>query len=342
MTAASLSARAALILTLVLTLTRLAQQWSVISQSGSPSIIDVAWSSDGEYIAIAFSTTIDVVPAQGTAPAVTVQVIGDLREVAWNFDNTLIAAASREGVISIIQRSTYSVIATLQGETDWLLGNLDWHPSENLLALSVYDGGRRVSDVLVWNTDIEQIQMRVAEEAILLSGELIPAIDWHDDGNRLAFALADRVKVWDFTQQRVVAEFQSPPDPELRPVRVDALAWKPDDDILAVAALYSGLSLWNAETGQVTGPMAALQASEVNWSPGGQYLAFSDGSQLTIADGSTLQVLRVYTSPTYAWEFSWNDLDDLVLNQRRNVATLDFDDIPTVTPTHALASTPVP
>jgi WD40 repeat protein len=180
------------------------------------------------------------------------------------------------------------------------------------------------------------------EEAILLSGEMIPAIDWHDDGNRLAFALADRVKVWDFTQQRVAAEFQSPPDPELRPVRVDALAWKPDDDILAVAALYNGLSLWNAETGQVTGPVAALQASEINWSPDGQYLAFSDGSQLTIADGSTLQVLRVYTSPTYAWEFSWNDHDDLVLNQSRGVATLDFDDIPTVTPTHVPASTPVP
>jgi WD40 repeat protein len=63
--------------------------------------------------------------------------------VRWNFDGSMIATGGLDGTIKVWDGNTGELIATID-ENAGLITSLCWHPNQNLLASTSYDGDLRV------------------------------------------------------------------------------------------------------------------------------------------------------------------------------------------------------
>lgn len=64
-------------------------------------------------------------------------------QVTWNFDGTIIATGDLAGIIRIWDAQSGEVVMTIEEHKD-LITALAWHPDQNLLASTSYDGYMRV------------------------------------------------------------------------------------------------------------------------------------------------------------------------------------------------------
>jgi WD40 repeat protein len=321
--------------------------WFLIAQTGNLGVQDVSWSSDGQYIAVGYADgTITVsIPGEAT-PIFTSQVTQNdsgIRRLEWNYNNTLLAAAARDGFVYIINVNTLSVQSVLREADDTGFLEIRWHPHQNLLA-STSRMGTLLTDertnLKIWNVDIGTVEVRI-EPVTDEAWRYIFGLDWDSDGQLLAFTHDRTLYIWDLTENSIIQQQYFAPSQTEFPYGLNRIAWQPNTSIIAIADFEGGILLWDTDTEQLAEIIPTVDAVDLDWSEDGNYLAFT-GRYLYIADGTTFAVLRTYGEQELISEIDWSDTDEIVVGLNYEAQIVEVDQLPTVTPTTVPTLTPTP
>ncbi len=186
----------------------------------------IAWSPDGNTLAA--SSAAGEVVLWENGESILQAATGQSANGVTFSTNGLLAVGGQDGRVKIWRLSTREIIATLENAPVWV-DKLAWSPTCNQLAFSV---GREVH---VWDGDL-QVVVRLNFESSSVLG-----IDWRGDGEYLAIAGYQGVKIW-HTQN-----WQA--DPVILSVATAsvAIAWSPDGKYLASGNMDRTISVleWN-------------------------------------------------------------------------------------------------
>jgi WD40 repeat protein len=220
-----------------------------------------------------------------------------ISDLEWNHDGGRLAVATNDVGTFIVDISTHqNVDARGTGGTGGPRnGGVAWSSddqyiatfSNGLMLVSIYDSAV-TSDRILYIRDVDDAD--------------VTAIDWSNVDNYLAVADFDgTVQIWNMQQVN---------DPQLvteHNLVTNALAWSPDDSLLALGV--EDLLLVDPSTGDVVNTLTGHTdvIIDIKWSPDGQLIA-SGGLDnfIRIWDASTGAELASYTSNTRIPLFDWN------------------------------------
>ncbi len=216
---------------------------------------------------------------------------GQVAGLAWSPARSLLAAASIDGPIHVLDVATGQVKYALAGHRN-ATASIAWRPGdEGTLASAGQDG-----KVRLWKLVGEQ-----AEAVELAAGAgWAERVAWSPDGQLLASAAGKKLRLWSPTGD-LVHEY---PD---HPSTILDIDWQPGGGPLASVA-YGKLQLW------LPGQNEAVQKFEwkgsmlvLAWSPNGQYIATGDQDRTVhfwiVASGEDLMMSGY---PTKVREISWD------------------------------------
>ncbi len=202
------------------------------------SILGVSWSLDGTQI-ITFG--FDVNPNLKFWDALTFQLVseedkdGDVFQIAWRPDHTLVALANTVGKIILADPVTFDPVLRLEESiaSDGAIGGVyavTWSPDGNLVA-----GGNTAGIVRVWDVENGQNLMNLEgsdSQEQSWTTTAIRAVQFDPNGSQITSIAADgTLRTWDLETGNVVSTEQLPGG------TVSAAAWSPDGSKFA----YSGL-----------------------------------------------------------------------------------------------------
>ncbi|KAF9538377.1 Protein nedd1 [Mortierella hygrophila] len=124
-------------------------------------------------------------------------------------------------------------------KTTFTMASLRWSPDNSMLAVEAHDGRVFLHD------DRGKFQEILANEPVVeesRAGSYRSAMSWAPKHQRLYFAHGQRIMTWDSTTSRTVETFEMPS-------RVNALAMKTDDALLAIGQNSGALDVVNRTTG---------------------------------------------------------------------------------------------
>ncbi|MBD1896562.1 DUF4365 domain-containing protein [Coleofasciculus sp. FACHB-129] len=197
-------------------------------------ITDMAWSPDGQMIAIVSSNdTIDICDTQRGKRIWKLEGrhSGNINSIAWSPDGMMLASGSSDTTVGIWNIKTGKFYRRLKGHSNWVW-ELKWSPDGQLLASRSND-----STIRLWNTKTGKLKHTLS--ALSLS------IVWSPDGQILASAHGDTLLFWDSKTgeaiHRLEGEFGL----------VSSMALSSDKRNLALVSDTTVL-LWDFTTGQPT------------------------------------------------------------------------------------------
>ena len=200
---------------------------SHFSETLSDYVTDLAWSPDGETLAV--TTSNGEVILWRNNELVNLQ-IGSGKSVdclAFSHDGQFLAVGGQDGKVKVWRNT--QLIATLENAPLWI-DKLSWSPVNNHLA---YGLGR---DLQVWNPDTGETiaKLNFANSSVL-------GIDWSCDGKYLAASGHRGIKVWDYQNPSEEPYIFDIPSATI------AMGWSPDGKY--IASCNMGNTLTVVETG---------------------------------------------------------------------------------------------
>lgn len=176
-----------------------------------------SWSPDGNWIALARNTGIEVIAYPGEN-RFTLDAATGANRAHWSRDSRLIAQSAGKNRVRIVDLESRKVIEEIPipgRQVHWM----DWSPDDNLLAIA-WDSSPEIPsyDIGIWDS-------RTGDWAGILKGHTrkILSVSWSPDGTRLASGGNDEtVRIWDMGTHDCVAVLRQH-DREIR-----AVAWSPD------------------------------------------------------------------------------------------------------------------
>jgi WD40 repeat protein/LysM repeat protein len=245
----------------------------------------VAWSPDGDRLALGITgrgsgaEIWDV--AQGER-LLTLEAEGSVRQVAWSPDGTRVA-----GVGTVIEAYVWDAATAeplqFMMEKQLLPYSVAWSPDGTQLATGGFGSALRI-----WDPDSGEIVDEFDAEVAVLD------VAWSHDGEAIAAATADGVRVWDAVSGQEQAALELEEDNFSWSV-----AWSPDNTQIAVGSLGEGY-VWD-----LLGDEARLAAQGADflyllWSPDGEELAAIgwDGTVRVVdpSDGEELRALAEHSA----------------------------------------------
>ncbi len=175
--------------------------------------------------------------------------------LAWSPDGETIAVGTSEGVW-LHNASDLSPIRQLNNLG--IVGALDWHPTEALLAVSYIEG------VSVWDTQRDTMMYVTSANIGAYS------VAWSPDGALLAGGMGDdTVRVWDRETGEKTFLVEIDADIGIR----YSVTWSNDSHYLA-ASRQGDVAIWDTQTGQLNLTWVYDRSvRSTQWSPNGKYLA---------------------------------------------------------------------
>ncbi len=259
------------------------------------AVADARWSSDGRYLASRDDASVKVWgPQSGRLLADLTP--GSVNAMVWSPDGRHIALAVAGQGILIWSTRSGSYAPPLQSPEG--IKDLAWSPDGAWLA------ARTPAGVAIWETDRWQLGPELAEArgpiawssdgSLLATGATIwdvgsgqavarlagyrgsPSLAWSPRGEYVAAETANRVRIWDTTEGRLLHEVES--NDHIRDI-----AWWPDGRHLAVVSLsLRVLAVDSGEEGAAFTQAAELGGHtswihDVSWSPDGRFLSTASG-----------------------------------------------------------------
>jgi WD40 repeat protein len=222
----------------------------------------IAWSPDGQQIAVGgtfgvrfYSSSLQALPALNGAE-------GNVTFVAWNPKGRQLAVASLDNSVKIWDVVDGSLLLTLQGHTDQIW-SISWSPDGARIASASKD-----KTVRIWDTHTGALLTTLSHP------EKVWTVTWSPDGARIASGGGEPdtvrsrfIQIWDSTTYTMLVNIDFG---ELPSGAVGFLAWKPDSTQLA--SIAGGVQILDVQTGHLVQDIPLDGIDFVAWSPDSKLL----------------------------------------------------------------------
>ncbi|WP_182830376.1 protein kinase domain-containing protein [Tautonia rosea] len=202
--------------------------------------------------------------------------------VAISPDGRMLASAGMDKSVTIWELDTGRQVQVFQGHTD-LVATLDFSPDGRLLASSGFD-----RTVRLWNLD-DATQPRILRNVEVLRGIDRPIdLTFTPDGRRLAASYANGfLKGWQVDRGDLVVFFSMLDRADSRyERRIDALAFSPDGQRLAMGSPEAQILFYDADPSFITGVIPSAHEDTIKdlvFTPDGrQIVSVSDDGRLRL------------------------------------------------------------
>lgn len=208
-----------------------------VLQIGRGTIRSVAWHPRDDLVAVGGGLGIWLYKTDFTDFTLLDQHTGEVTNVDWNSDGTLLASSSTDGTIRVWDYMTLESVLTLDDPTEQSPDFIMWSPTgKQLLAKYV---GNAVDFVHIWDIETGEILQTFTPEGSVVR---ISSVSWNADGTQILTVSSGKVQIWDATNGQV-----------LNVIEIDGAqlaSWSPNNEWVAVSAFQSGLHVWNSLTNE--------------------------------------------------------------------------------------------
>ena len=251
------------------------QHIATLERPDFDDIGDLAFSLDGEFLAIGASTKVELLDVAKRETITTFRhSVWTIPTVAFSPDGTLLAAGSREGAIKVWNVTSEAEVATLEGHTDQVV-SLDFSPDGSMLASGSFDRTVKIWNTATWATSatLEGYAERIGKVAFVRDGKLA------------SVSLTGTVRLWNVSTKSQISIIETGAK--------GAVAFSPDGTILASPTSWT-VKLWDLATGAQTGAvndMRDYNRAYPVFSPDGTILAVTAFGLIEIWDISTSELM---------------------------------------------------
>lgn len=252
------------------------------------SVLSLAWSPNGRYLAVASGQVQIINPTTGAVIRSFPNPVGFtgsstssrlaatnpfsggnmIYSTSWSPDGSLMASAMNGAaygnVVVVWNTSTGQIVYTFRGQSSREVASVSWSPDGKYIASADYDG-----TVKAWNAHTGQVIF--SKDA---STDGLPYAAWGPGGLTLAFiAGGNSVEVWNVATNHQIASSHAPTGNDL--------AWSPDGKEIASGS-GNDVIIWDATTGDTiyTFTRQGSSARSLAWSPDGKYIVSGGGNEI--------------------------------------------------------------
>lgn len=230
------------------------QASSVITNS---SFGPVAWSPDGQFIAVSAGDVITIHDQESFSELTRIRGhLGNVTTLSWSPDSRFLASgASNDTIIHVWDVSTGTEAYALRGHDGWIR-NVVFSPDGSTLASGATD-----LEIRIWDITSQRTIHTLTGHTDLIGG-----LAWSPDGTQLASASRDgSVRKWQTSDGSAISGFgfETPVNPSMpgnERYWATGLIWTPDGEQLIVGATDGNITVIRATSGDVIRTMSGHES----------------------------------------------------------------------------------
>ena len=281
-------------------------QIAVVDFAPWAMILAVAWSPDGQAIAVSAGQSVRLLEAGTLEESYQWKLGATTGSLAWSPDGQFLAAGSRDGQVRIWELSTGKLVQSIQAHKKGV-NSVAFHPSGNLLVSGGNDAVARLWDIrsgerlaqMIGGTyavpslaftrqgdNLAIVNGNVIRLRQVATGQFVQTIRAKEGIYSLAVnpdetliasgGLTGAVEAWDSASGEARISYLDPSvSPTPQPVLIWSVAFSPDGSLLAAAGSDARIWVWETQTGELlaTLPGHTKSVTSLSFSPDGRMLA---------------------------------------------------------------------
>ncbi len=211
-----------------------------ILRIGRGSVESLNWNPTGEILAVADGLGVRLYGLDDNI-SVELNTTGRAVSVSWNSEGNKIAVGDNEGKVTVWSYPALEIITIFENPFNEAVKLVSWSPDGKFLAVSYF--GSYHDYIIIWNTEDFGIvsTLEIDQEIYRVS-----SLTWNPLGTQIASGDSEgRIVIWDIIGGEVSSILES--DTGI----VDALAWSPDNQRIAVSG-NGRTYIWDLEVGEIS------------------------------------------------------------------------------------------